>query len=402
MPPISTHLLVVDNAHIYRTPDGKYYAPSLYDNTFFNRYLAIFDKVRFIAKTKLVDRIDTGRFIQIDAPGLEIHELPWTQGLSALARRLPAVLARYRSASAGTDCAIYRVSQLESYIAYLFRDRRQPFYLEVVNDPETFVHMPTMLRWVNQFMLRVMLKHADGAAFVTERVLQEKYLPPARLSDARFERSHYSSIELKPDWMGPPRRFLSSLQTVHLAHVSNSIDNDIKGHQTAIKVVHLLKTYGVPVTLTFIGDGSFVDALKAMCQDFNVTEQVRFVGRIHDRAELLRQLRETDLFLYPTRLEGLPRAVIEAMAVGLPTLSTPIAGIPELLDAAYMFDPDDADGFASAIVRLRERPNELSAMSQHNVETASKFSKEILDERRSRFYRSLRNRAESSERRRPQ
>ncbi|WP_310388452.1 glycosyltransferase family 4 protein [Roseateles sp.] len=396
MSQIPTQLLVVDNAHIYRTPDGKYYAPSLYDNTFFNRYLAVFDKVRFVAKTKPVETIDPRRFIHIDAPGLEIHELPWTQGLFALLRKLPSVLARYRSASAQTDCAIYRVSQLESYIAFLFRDRQQPFYLEVVNDPETFVHMPLMFRRANQFMLRTMLKHANGAAFVTERVLQEKYLPESQQRDPAFERSHYSSIELKSDWMSPPREFLAPLAAVRLAHVSNSIDNDIKGHQTAIKVVRRLKDQGLTASLTCIGEGTFVDDLKALCKKLGVDGQVDFVGRIHDRAELLRQLHQADVFLYPTRLEGLPRAVIEAMAVGLPTLSTPIAGIPELLNADYMFEPDDVEGFSSAILRLRHQPDELSAMSRDNVQTAGKFSKQILDERRSRFYRSLRFRTDAS------
>lgn len=382
-------LLVVDNAHLYRTPDGRYYAPSLYDNTFFNRYLRIFDKVRFVAKTKHVPDIDPSRFILLDAPGLEVHELPWTQGMKALVRRLPEVLGRYRAASRDTDCAIYRVSQLESYLAYLFRQRGHPFFLEVVNDPETFVHMPVWMRWINQYMLRVLLRHADGAAFVTEHVLQDKYLGENRRRDDRFMLSHYSSIELKPSWMAPPREF-KVLQRVRLAHVSNSIDNDIKGHRTAIGVIGRLRERGVDATLTCIGDGSAVAELKALCVQLKVQDRVNFVGRIHDRAVLLAQLREADLFLYPTRLEGLPRAVIEAMAVGLPTLSTPIAGIPELLESSYMFDPDDVDGFTGAIMRLRDRPEELSQMSRQNVETSKKFAKDVLDERRSTFYARLR------------
>lgn len=382
-------LLVVDNAHLYRTPDGRYYAPSLYDNTFFKRYLQIFDKVRFVAKTKHVPDIDPSRFILIDAPGLEIHELPWTQGMKALVRRLPEVMGRYRASSVGTDCAIYRVSQLESYLAYLFRQRRHPFFLEVVNDPETFVHMPGWMRWINQYMLRVLLRRADGAAFVTERVLQDKYLGSDRRGDDGFMLSHYSSIELKPSWMAPPRAF-KALRRVRMAHVSNSIDNDIKGHRTAIAVIGRLRDRGVDAVLTCIGDGSAVTELKALCADLKVQDRVNFVGRIHDRAVLLAQLREADLFLYPTRLEGLPRAVIEAMAAGLPTLSTPIAGIPELLEPNYMFDPDDVEGFASTIMRLKDQPEELSRMSRQNVETSRKFAKDVLDERRSSFYAGLR------------
>ena len=51
-------LLVVDNAHIYKTKEGKYYSTSIYDNSFFKRYLNVFDSVRFCAKVKLVDEVD--------------------------------------------------------------------------------------------------------------------------------------------------------------------------------------------------------------------------------------------------------------------------------------------------------------------------------------------------------
>lgn len=388
-------LLVVDNAHLYRTPDGRYYAPSLYDNTFFNRYLKVFDRVRFVAKTKYVDHVDPNRFILIDAPGLEVHELPWTQGMKALIKRLPRVVVRYRDTSVDADCAIYRVSQLESYLAFLFRDRRRPFFLEVVNDPESFVHMHAVMRWMNQVMLRVLLRRSSGAAFVTEYVLQKKYLPVELQQNPKFTLSHYSSIELHPSWIRSPRTF-DALAQVKMVHVSNSIDNDIKGHRTAIAVVRRLKDQGIDAILTCIGDGSAVGALKRLSADLNVQDNVRFLGRLSNRAVLLEELSQADLFLYPTRLEGLPRAIIEAMAVGLPALSTPIAGIPELLAPEYMFDPDDVAGFAGAVARLRGNPKELTRMSYENIEMSKKFSKELLDSRRSHFYQQLRGLAQSA------
>jgi glycosyltransferase involved in cell wall biosynthesis len=250
--------------------------------------------------------------------------------------------------------------------------------------------MRPVLRKINQWMLRTMLKRAAGAAFVTERFLQDQYLATDQRDDPAYVKAHYSSIELKPDWFCAPLRFDAPLTTVRMVHISNSIDNDIKGHQPALRVLRKLHDLGLDASLSFIGDGSAVGQLKAMASALGIEGHVHFIGRIHDRAALLACLRAFDLFLYPTRLEGLPRAVIEAMAVGLPTLSTPIAGIPELLAPAYMFTPDDVEGFAHAIARLCRTPQELTAMSAANVATARKFDKATLDARRAHFYRSLR------------
>ncbi len=387
----SIALLLVDNAHIYRTPDGRYYSSALYDIGFFLRYLKVFNRVRFLAKTRYVEKVDPEKHIPLSVPGLEIHELPWTQGLKGLIKKLPLALTRYISAHRGADCAIYRVSQLESYLAYMCRDRKAPFFLEVVNDPETFIHLRPALRYVNQRMLRLMLGQASGASFVTKRILQAKYLTEERHALEDFVTSHYSSIELNEEWFSTPLEFKDRIEKLHLAHISNSIDNDIKGHEPAIRIVAKLKERGVDASISFIGDGSYVEQLKQMAAGLGISDRVHFVGRINGRHELLGYLSQFDLFLYPTRLEGLPRAVIEAMAVGLPVLSTPIAGIPELLAPEYMFEPDDIDGFAGAVARLRARPEELGLMSKTNIDKAREYSSDILDARRTDFYSRLKS-----------
>ena len=78
------------------------------------------------------------------------------------------------------------------------------------------------------------------------------------------------------------------------------------------------------------------------------------------------------------------------MAVGLPCLSTPVAGIPELLDEKYLFDPQDYRGFASKVEHLMNAPDELLKMSVENIEKAKAFTSDVLETRRTSFYKCLR------------
>ena len=96
-----------------------------------------------------------------------------------------------------------------------------------------------------------------------------------------------------------------------------------------------------------------------------------------------------DMFVFPTLGEGLPRGILEAMAIGMPVLSAPVGGIPEIIDVRYLFDPTDADAYANEICRLLDNPAELSEMSMKNFQKSCEFSNELLQKKRNQFYARL-------------
>ena len=77
------------------------------------------------------------------------------------------------------------------------------------------------------------------------------------------------------------------------------------------------------------------------------------------------------------------------MAMGLPVLSTPVGGIPEVINSKYLFEPMDIDGFANMICHLAECQDELSYISECNYKKALEFSNTILQSRRDEFYKKL-------------
>ena len=384
-------LLLVDNVHLYRDRQGRYYSPSIYSYAFLQRYLTVFEEVRFIGKVRPLNEADKTGYLLVSGAGVEIIELPWYQGMVQMLLKMPRLVPIYRKASKGCDCCIYRIAQVESFLAYLFRKRRVPYAVEMVNDPDSWNSMSGLVRKVSGQMSRRMIRHTAGASFVTEALLQQRYAN-GRKRKGYFTAS-YSSVELEEsDIAAEPIRWQND-QTLRIVHVANAINSDIKGHKTLIDVAKHLLDAGCRFEVIFIGHGDMAEEYEKYAASLGLERSVSFIGMVSGKENLLGRLRGCHMMVFPTKSEGLPRTLIEAMAVGLPCLSTPVGGIPELIDSRYLFNPENSRGFADEIIRLMHFPQELAGMSSKNLDTAKRFSRTVLGKRRTDFYRMLRETA---------
>ena len=77
------------------------------------------------------------------------------------------------------------------------------------------------------------------------------------------------------------------------------------------------------------------------------------------------------------------------MAEGLPCLSTPVCGIPEILDKSCLFDFNDVNGFTNKIINYIDNPNLLTQESVSNVSKALEFESNVLSKRRLEMFNTL-------------
>ena len=96
------------------------------------------------------------------------------------------------------------------------------------------------------------------------------------------------------------------------------------------------------------------------------------------------------MFVFPSHAEGLPRVLIEAMAVGLPAVSTNVNGIPELLDKPFLVEVGDVDELTRKMKSIIQDQNVYNKASRDNLKRAKEYSEVILQERRRDFYSKLR------------
>lgn len=126
-----------------------------------------------------------------------------------------------------------------------------------------------------------------------------------------------------------------------------------KGFLTALEAFRIVREAGLPVRLTMVGEGPQAALLRRFVQQWDLSSSVELLG-YRSRQEIQQLLAQHDLFLMPSRSEGMSNAVLEAMAAGLPVLATASGCHDLVVDAACgeVTPVDDAVALAEAIQRL--------------------------------------------------
>ena len=144
-----------------------------------------------------------------------------------------------------------------------------------------------------------------------------------------------------------------------------------KNQQVIIRALGKLKDGDIHYILC--GKGNKKAELDALAAKNKVEKQVHFLGYRKDVADIYGQ---TDLLALPSRREGLGLAGLEGMYCGLPLVSSNVNGIRDYMEngkTGYMFDPDDAEGFASGIRKLKNSPEKRKAYGEYNRKAALPF-----------------------------
>lgn len=138
-----------------------------------------------------------------------------------------------------------------------------------------------------------------------------------------------------------------------------------KGHCHLLHAVAKLQKEGISIKLIIAGDGPLRSEYYAMCDALKISDTVEFPGVLEDMAQFYSSL---DIFVFPsTHDEGLPLAVLEAMALGLPVVATDVAGTAEVINSGaegFIVPPFDAEAIVAAIRRLAQNLELRCAIGQ--------------------------------------
>lgn len=155
-----------------------------------------------------------------------------------------------------------------------------------------------------------------------------------------------------------------------------------KNHSTLLKAAAGLP--GVHVVLCGWGEGR--QELENLTDELGMRERVHFLGF---RDDLPQVYPAADVFVFPSLQEGLPVALMEAMACGLPAVVSNVRGCVDLIsqeEGGFLRDPGDVEGFAKDIRTLLDDPSLCQRMGQVNRETMQGFSLPDVMEKMAALY----------------
>jgi glycosyltransferase involved in cell wall biosynthesis len=130
----------------------------------------------------------------------------------------------------------------------------------------------------------------------------------------------------------------------------------VKDHETLLRAFAIAWKQRPHVRLRLLGDGELLAPMKRLAQQLSIADGVEFEGYSLDTASFLNGI---DVYVIASRNEGLPLTLLEAMAAGVPIVSTAVGGVPEVIgkgECGWLCPPNDVNELAAAMVKALDHP----------------------------------------------
>jgi glycosyltransferase involved in cell wall biosynthesis len=379
-------VLVSSEERFSKTADGRVWSSGAGAYSFWTRYLDVFDQVRVLARVLSVNEAPESSQ-RADGENVRFEELPCYIGPVQYARNYFAVRTAVRGALLRAEGLVLRAASPIANAVQREMVASRPFGVEVIGDPyevfapESIQHPARpLLRWTMTNNLKRQCRRASAVAYVASSVLPHRY--PSR--NGAFTTT-YSSIELRGDsYAAEPRNFKARSKPLRIVSMG-TLEVPYKGFDVLVEAVSACAKKGMAIQLTIVGNGRCRESLEARTRERGIENLVKFTGRVPAGAPVREVLDAADLFILASRTEGLPRAMIEAMARALPCIGLAVGGIPELLGAGELVPRGDAAGLAAKIEEVAGDSGRMSRLSGENLVKAHEYDDSILRCRRRQF-----------------
>lgn len=407
-------LTIALDQRFYRTPDGRYWTEALYPHSFWSRYLTVFDNLKILARVREAPAaLETWK--RVDGDRVSVTAVPAYVGPWDFIRKWRKLRSLVALAMADDSAILLSVPGAIATMACSLLPKGRPFALEVIGDPyDSFSPganshpLRRFFRWWMPRVLRAQCRKATCTLYVTQQALQRRYPPAAQeLEQTRQNLSFaVSDVDLPHEAFISDEAVSQSIQFRPTAGQSGrfrivfvgSLETPYKAPDVLIRAFAKCIQAGLDAELSIIGKGREKPVFEALAQRLGVFERTRFVGSVPAGEGIRLQLDAGDLFVLPSRQEGLPRVLVEAMARGLPCIASSVGGIPELLPEQSLVAPGDVGGLAAKILELAANPTLRSQQGAQNLATARRYHRDVLQPKRTEFYRCLRDITEAWQR----
>jgi glycosyltransferase involved in cell wall biosynthesis len=148
----------------------------------------------------------------------------------------------------------------------------------------------------------------------------------------------------------------------------------IKGVKYLVEAMNII-IQKTPAKLLIVGDGEERKNLEKQVVELHLEEFVTFVGKVQN-SEVPNLMNASDIFVLPSLSEGLPTTILEAMAAGLPIITTNVRGLPEIVkdnENGFIIEPKNPKQIAEKVLLLLENQELRGRISRNNKEKINMY-----------------------------
>lgn len=365
-------------------PMGVHYTGAILD-----RYFQLGSRLSFLMRSRAIDAESIDRYTPLMRDGFRFVSVPNVKGPLKSLIHGHAARRMIREEVSRHDIVVVRLpSTIGRWAFWEARRQGKPVISEFMACTWDALWNYSWLGKLSApyyfLQNRRVIKRMTHVVYVTERFLQGRYPTAGKwvaCSNVVVEAGDESVLARRIDRI----KGMKNGQVLTLTTVA-AVDVRYKDQETVFRALANMGSAAALFRYRVIGQGN-PQRLLRIAQRHGMEDRVEFIGAVR-HAEIPRWLDATDIYIQPSRMEGLPRALIEAMSRGCPALGSTAGGIPEILPAGRVFKKGDHEAITELLRYLT--PSEMLKDAVKNFEKAREFDAGLLESRRKRFFEEFR------------
>lgn len=375
---------------MYRDCNGVYCNTTI-TSEMFSRYFHVVDELIVVIRTFHLDKTyEEANLKKVELKGLKIVEIPNLNSSKGILIDKPKYKKVIEAQVKKADLIFARMPSVISDITInIARKMKKKYMVEVGGCAwDAFWNHGLVGKIVAPYMFANEVKgvkNASFASYVTEEWLQKRYpceCPSVSASNVYLQPLDDSVLEQRF------KKILSkSKKDPIIIGTTAAVNVRYKGQEYIIRAISELNEQGYNFEYELVGGGDD-SYLKKVAKSLGVEDKVRFKGVLLN-SDVIKWLDSIDIYAQPSKQEGLPRALIEALSRGCPAIGSTTAGIPELIQCDVVFKNGNVDHICQILKNLVSM--NLCKIAEINFEKAKEFELENLDNKRNKIYEKYRN-----------
>ena len=370
---------------MYKDKNGVYCNTTL-TSEMFKRYFSVVDKLLIVIRTYNIEKTYIeANLNKIELDNVEFIEIPNLNTVKSFILERNKYKKLIMENVKKADLIFARMPSVISDITIQCCQKIEKKYLVEVGGCAWDAHWNHSLigKIIAPYVFykeKVGVKNAILATYVTEKWLQKRYPTKSYSVNAsnvyldKFDREILNRRVEKIKKNSEERKII--LGTIAAVNVK------YKGQKYVIKAIAKLKNEGYDITYELVGGGDS-SYLKRLAKKLGVSDNIIFKGVLL-KSDVMNWLEKIDIYIQPSKQEGLPRALIEALSRAVPSLGSKTAGIPELIDEEFVFKRGNVDDIIKKLKKLLA--SDLLKVSQENFNKSKEFDLDFLNKKRNDFY----------------